>query len=63
MAGSRRPSETKGSAVAVESEDTCKIAETLEMGETVTKKCNKIVGKFQTSESNLAKQQWYAAQN
>ena len=51
------------SAVAVESEDTGKIAEILEMGEAVTKKCNKIVGKFQTSELNLAKQQWYALQN
>ena len=35
----------------------------LEMGETVTKKCNKIVDKFQTSESNLAKQQCYGLHN
>ena len=51
------------SAVAIETEDTRKIAEVLEMGEAVTNKCNKIVGKFQTSESNLAKQHWYALQN
>ena len=51
------------SAVAVESEDTGKIAEMLVMGEAVTKKCNKIVDKFQTPESNLAKQQCYALQN
>ena len=30
------------------------------MGEAVTNKCNKIVDKFQTFESNLTKQQWYA---
>ena len=33
------------------------------MGETVTKKCNKIVNKFQTSESNLGKQQCYRLHN
>ena len=51
------------SAGAVESEDIGKIAEIFEIGETVTKKCNKIVGKVQTPEPNLAKQQHYAAQN
>ena len=51
------------SAVAVESKDTGKIAAMLEMGETVTKKCNKIVDKFPMSESNLAKQQCYGLQN
>ena len=51
------------SAAAAESKDTGKIAAMLEMGETVTKKCNKIVDKFQTSESNLAKQQCYRLQN
>ena len=35
----------------------------LEMGETVTKKCNKIVDKFQASESNLVKQQCYGLHN
>ena len=35
----------------------------LEMGETVTKKYSMIVGKFQTSESNLAKQQYYGLHN
>ena len=44
-------------------EDTGKIAEMLQMGETVTKKCNKVVDKFHTSESNLAKQQCYGLQN
>ena len=55
--------QAQASTVAVKSEDTGKIAEMLGLGETVTKKCNEIVGKFQTSESNFAKQQWYAAQN
>ena len=64
--GKRKRDKVKGpaaSAVAVQSQDTGKIAEILEMGETVTKKCNKIVGKFQMPESNLAKQQYYVAQN
>ena len=41
--------------VSAEGKDTGKIAEMLEMRETVTKKCNKIADKFQTPESNLAK--------
>ena len=52
------------SAVAVESKkEIGKIAAMFEMGETVTKKCNKIVDKFQTSESDLAKQQCYGVHN
>ena len=39
------------------------IAEMLQMGEMVTKKCNKMVDKFHMSESNLAKQQCYGLQN
>ena len=50
-------------AVAAESKGTAKIAAMLEIGETVTKKCNKIVDKFQTTESNLAKQQCYGLHN
>ena len=59
----RRQAQAREGPSSVESEDTDKIAKMLEMGEVVTKKCNKIVDKFQTSESNLAKQQRYALQN
>ena len=53
----KRGKDPAANAVTAESQDTGKIVEMLEMGETVTKNYNKIVDKFQTSESNLAKQQ------
>ena len=65
LAGKRKRGKgpAAANAVAAESEDTGKITEMLQMGETVTKKCSKIVDKFQTSESNLATQQCYGLQN
>lgn len=55
IVGSKR----KRKGPAAESKDTGKIAAMLEMCEAVTKKCSKIVDKFQASKSNFAKQQCY----
>ena len=62
VAGKRKHGKA-ANAVAAESKDTAKIAEMLEMGETFTKKRNKIADKIQTSESKLAKQQCYEQHN